>query len=177
MGIEDMTLLEVANQIGVTKNTLKYKLRKWQISGVYMDSAGKTRMTPDAVEEIRSKLDSDRSNCESMLDPLKINSQTPRDQSEENRNEVNIGSPEIEQIRALQMQIELLQMRLDGNRDTMEALRQTIAAQAATIADQRNQVANLTRLLDQQQILTAQTQNQLTDGNRTVWKRLFGKHS
>lgn len=177
--VESISVLEAARQLGRSKNTVKYWVRKLPPGTVSKDESGRLRISPDGLEQLRARLaaEPDEEPPTQPQQPPKTGRKPPETGSEPDEKTVSTGRKPDEEPdenhqeppgtgrRTTQAE------QLDALRDQLESLRGDLyaererAAVAAAERDAERRRADAAELREQQQ---AQTVADLTAALRAA---------
>ena len=177
--VESISVLEAARQLGRSKNTVKYWVRKLPPGTVSKDESGRLRISPDGLEQLRARLaaEPDEEPPAQPQQPPKTGRKPPETGSEPDEKTVLAGrKPDEEPDENHQEPPETGRRttqaeQLDALRDQLESLRGDLyaererAAVAAAERDAERRRADAAELREQQQ---AQTVADLTAALRAA---------
>ncbi len=170
--VESISVLEAARQLGRSKNTVKYWVRKLPPGTVSKDESGRLRISPDGLEQLRARLaaEPDEEPPAQPQQPPKTGSEPdektvltgrkPDEEPDENHQE----PPETGRRTTQAEQLDTLRDQLESLRGDLYAERER-AAVAAAERDAERRRADAAELREQQQ---AQTVADLTAALRAA---------
>lgn len=170
--VESISVLEAARQLGRSKNTVKYWVRKLPPGTVSKDESGRLRISPDGLEQLRARLaaEPDEEPPAQPQQPPKTGRKPPETGSEPDEKTVLTGRkpdeepPETGRRTTQAEQLDALRDQLESLRGDLYAERER-AAVAAAERDAERRRADAAELREQQQ---AQTVADLTAALRAA---------
>ncbi len=177
--VESISVLEAARQLGRSKNTVKYWVRKLPPETVSKDESGRLWISPDGLELLREQLrepdernhqDPDERTAAFSAEPPRAGRKPPKnhlkpdEEPDENHPKPDEEPPTTTQRTTQAEQLEALRAQLDTLRGDLYAERER-AAVAAAERDAERRRADAAELREQQQ---AQTVKDLTAALQTA---------
>lgn len=166
--VENISILEAARQLGRSKNTVKYWVRKLPPGTVSKDESGRLWLSPDALELLRDQLKEpdERNHQEPDERTTQFSAEPPRTgrKPPKNHPKPDEEPPTTTQRTTQAEQLDALRAQLDTLRGDLYAERER-AAVAAAERDAERRRADAAELREQQQ---AQTVKDLTAALQTA---------